>query len=130
MLENVIEVISLNKLEHRKAAIKLKNRDLYQVGYHSFIAASLQVCFTTLTTLYFLTGNINPSECSSLLQFSKNSRRKMRAFPLLLFLSLFLFLAEPATSCLKGGTVVVEGKVGRNIEQSFQISTFPRLLIN
>merc|ERR1711874_433268 len=42
------------------------------------------------------------------LQFSKNSRRKMRAFPLLLFLFLFLFLAESATSCLKGGTVVVE----------------------
>ena len=40
MLENVIVAISSNKLEHRKVAIQLKNRDLYQVDYHSFIAAS------------------------------------------------------------------------------------------
>merc|ERR1712141_831416 len=45
-------------------------------------------------------------------QFSKNSRRKMRTFPLLVFLFsfLFLFLVERATCCLlkPGGTVVVE----------------------
>ena len=47
----------LNKLEHRKGAIKVKNRERSVSG--RAIAASLQVCFTTLTTLYFLTGNIN-----------------------------------------------------------------------
>lgn len=46
----------------------------------------------------------------------------MRTFPLLVFLFLFLFLFDPATCCLKGGTVVVEGKVARNIEKSFLIN--------
>ena len=46
----------------------------------------------------------------------------MRTFPLLVFLFLFLFLFDPATCCLKGGTVVVEGKVTRNIGKSFLIN--------